>query len=250
MVPRHVKGLLVTCAISVSHVAQCVARMEAALSQLGQAAGAAAVLALACDAEFQALDVRALQAVLIAEGNQLHYYTDLPAAHPDFAAIQELSLRGAARGFPDWSYRPDRPVTRGEWAQMMVAALDLWPSVTAHHFDDVPPSHPAFVALETLYDLGARSGAKIVTWESRMKVWCSGTTGYIFTAKPDEDVRIAEAVRMLELTLGTSAIERGGLGEAAELLTRGKAARLLGHRRFPAAPVAALAMTSEGSAHR
>ena len=95
------------------------------------------------------------------------------------------------------TFRPDRLLTRGEWAQMLAASFELWPSVTAQHFDDVPSDHPGFIAFETLYDHGARRGIQIVQFEGRQKVWCDDNLGYQFFARPDADITANEAWSML-----------------------------------------------------
>jgi hypothetical protein len=197
MVPREIEGLLVTCAISASHMAMCAVRMEPVWSQLGQAAGVAAALSCRERRSLQEIEPGSIQAEQIKDGCQLYYYMDVPPGHPGFAAIQRLTLRGAAGGYADWTYRPDRLLTRGEWAQMLAASFDLWPSVTAKHFDDVSPDHPAFVAIETLYDHGARRGIPIVPFEGRQKVWCDDNLGYLFFAHPAADITAKEAWSML-----------------------------------------------------
>ncbi|MFA7345598.1 MAG: FAD-dependent oxidoreductase [Terrimicrobiaceae bacterium] len=229
MVPRGIEGLLVTCAISVSHVAMAVVRMEPVWAQLGHAAGIAAALSCETKASFQELDVRAVQEQLLRDGCQLYYYTDLPPSHPAFAAAQRLSLRGVMSGFPDWTFRPERLLTRGEWARMLAAAFDLWPSVTANHFDDVPPEHPAFPAFETLYDYGARAGIPVVKFERHQKVWSDDTLGYRFFARPDDDIPSREASEMAEALARAMGRRTAGtrIGEEGEFLSRAEAAVLL-----------------------
>jgi len=231
LVPREVDGLIVACAVSVSHVAICVVRMEPVWAQLGQAAGIAAALCVQRRQQFREIDPALVQAEMLSSGCQLYYYTDVPATHAAFDAIQRLSLRGAARGFADWSFRPDRFVTRAEWAQMLVAAFALPPCVTAHHFDDVPPQHPAFIAYETLYDHGARAGKHLVTFERLQKVYCDDELGYLVYARPDADMTLTEALRMVGIiaSLDETALEqRAAFAKGGQLgFSRGDAARLL-----------------------
>lgn len=51
-------------------------------------------------------------------------------------AIHRLVENGVVNGYPDRTFRPDRDVTRGEFAKMMVAAFDLAPG-SGHPFRDV-----------------------------------------------------------------------------------------------------------------
>ena len=52
-------------------------------------------------------------------------FSDVPASHPYQQAIQTLSDRGIINGFPDDSFRPDSPVTRQQFAKMIVLTLGL-----------------------------------------------------------------------------------------------------------------------------
>ena len=231
LVPRQIEGLIVPCALSASHVAFSTVRMEPVWAQLGEAAGIAAAHVVKSGITFQALDPKLVQEERLVGGAQLYFYPDLEPEHPAFVAIQRLSLRGAARGYPDWSFRADRLVTRAEWAQMLVAGFDLAPSVTANHFDDVPPTHPAFIAFETLYDHGARVGKRIMTWERYQRVYCDDFLGYRFLVRPDADQSLIEAIRMLALVtdLSEEAIftRAAFLDRTGRWITRGTAARLL-----------------------
>jgi hypothetical protein len=247
LVPREIEGLIVTCAVSVSHVAICVVRMEPVWAQLGEAAGIAASLALASNQHFRDLDPSLVQAEMIASGSQLFYYRDVASNHPAFASIQRLSLRGSARGYPDWSYRPDRLITVRECVQMMVAAFALPPSITAHHFDDVPPTHPAFVAFETLYDHGARAGTHLVRFERLQKVYCDDNLGYLVYAHPEADATLSEVVRVAGFLAGLDPAEvfrrAEFLAPSSQWLSRGNAARLLDLLTNETNPVARIVET-------
>lgn len=231
LVPRDIEGLIVPCALSATHVAFSTVRMEPVWAQLGEAAGIAAAHVVRDRITFQTLDPRRVQEERIASGAQLCFYPDLEPGHPAFAAIQHLSLRGAARGYPDWSFRADRLITRAEWAQMLVTAFGLAPSVTANHFDDVPPTHPAFIAFETLYDHGARAGKRIMKWERYQRVYCDDFLGYRFFVRPDADQSLAEAIRMLALVADATEdavfTRAPFLDRSSRWLARGDAARLL-----------------------
>jgi len=82
IVPRHLKNLLVPCGFS----------------SLGKAAGFAAAQALREQTSVQHLYVPALQQQLIANGCSLTYVSDVPANHPDFAAVQWWGLQGGFHG--------------------------------------------------------------------------------------------------------------------------------------------------------
>jgi len=110
-------------------------------------------------------------AELVKQGCVLFFYTDLPGDAPGFEAVQKLSLLGAvtdnelhrlrangpATSLTDlnteaYRFRPNEPVTMGEFARMVVKGFQIPLSITAAHFSDVPRGHPAFKYVETLYD--------------------------------------------------------------------------------------------------
>lgn len=82
---------------------------------LGQAAGTAAALALTHELRVQEVPVDSLQARLLDQGATLIYVADVPPAHPDFAWVQQLALRGY---LPGWEARLEEPVSEAE--------LDAW----------------------------------------------------------------------------------------------------------------------------
>ena len=52
-------------------------------------------------------------------------FSDLPETHWAYPAIESLASRGIISGFPDGTYRPDSPVTRGQWDILLAKAADL-----------------------------------------------------------------------------------------------------------------------------
>ena len=62
--------------------------------------------------------------------------------------IQHLSDRRILSGYPDGNFRPDRPVTRAEFATVIDAAFATpTRSQSTRNFNDVPPSHWAISAI-------------------------------------------------------------------------------------------------------
>lgn len=71
---------------------------------------------------------RWLAAALAAAGGLLVLGAALPplpdlAGHPLHAAVAALAVRGVVAGFPDGTFRPNDPVTRGQLARLLVGAL-------------------------------------------------------------------------------------------------------------------------------
>lgn len=152
IVPKQVEGLLVPTALSATHVAFSAVRMDPTWTVLGQAAGVAAALSAKTGVSPRQLAVGKVQSELLRQKARLVFYWDLPLEHPAFEAIESLSLRGSFRGFPDRLFHPDAPLTRAQAAALIVNHFKLWPSVSGHHFQDVPYTHWAFRAVETLHD--------------------------------------------------------------------------------------------------
>lgn len=167
LVPVNREGLLVPVAISSSHVAMTSVRMEPVWSALGEAAGAAAVLALKKGLAFRAVPVPELQKRLLASGAKLFFYQDVDASMAHFAAIQKLSLLGAVDGDENYRFHPERPITVGELARLLVKGLGLPLSITGAHFRDAPRGHEAFKYIETLYDASTSSGQPFLPFEVR-----------------------------------------------------------------------------------
>lgn len=152
IVPRRVEGLLVPVALSATHVAFSAVRMDPTWMVLGQAAGTAAALAIRSHVDVRRLPVDVLQAELLRQKVRLMFFWDVPLDHPAFAAIQELSVAGVLRGYPDRLFRPDEALSRAEAAALLTRALEIWPSVSDLHFRDVPWTHWAVRDVETLFD--------------------------------------------------------------------------------------------------
>lgn len=49
-------------------------------------------------------------------------FTDVDAAHPYLESITEMRKAGVVEGYPDGSFRPDRTVTRAEFAKLLILA--------------------------------------------------------------------------------------------------------------------------------
>jgi len=107
MVPETVDGLLVPVAASTTHVAFSTVRLEPTWMAMGQAAGAAAHLALAARAEPRTVSPALLQRLLLTRDHVITYFTDIDRKHPAYAALQFFGARGF---FRDYRARADEPV--------------------------------------------------------------------------------------------------------------------------------------------
>ncbi|MEH2351000.1 MAG: S-layer homology domain-containing protein [Nostoc sp.] len=80
-------------------------------------------------------------------------FNDVPTNFWGKRFIDVLSSRSILKGFPDYSFRPNQPVNRAEFAAIVQKAFDQEPSKTAIAFQDVPTKFWATPAID-----GAISG--------------------------------------------------------------------------------------------
>lgn len=115
MVPERVDGLLAPVAASTTHVAFSTVRLEPTWMAMGEAAGAAAHLALAGGVEPRGVNVNRLQRLLLRGDHVITYFSDIDRKHPAYAALQYFGSKGF---FKDYRARADEAVdatTAREW---------------------------------------------------------------------------------------------------------------------------------------
>jgi hypothetical protein len=152
ILPKEIDGLLVPTAVSATHVAFAAIRLDPCWTVMGQAAGVAAALSAKGHISARDVSVEQVQRELLKQKSKLMFYWDLAADHPAFSAIQWLSVHRVVQGDPDRLFRPDKELSRADMALLVVAGLDVWPSVSNAHFTDVPYESGAFREIETLFD--------------------------------------------------------------------------------------------------
>lgn len=118
IVPLKVEGLLVPVPASATHIGFSTLRMEPCWMALGQAAGVAAGLSIEKKVPVRKVAPGDLQATLLQQKAVLIYYSDVPATHPHFVAVQHFGLRG---WLPDWQARPDDAVEEQDAARWITA---------------------------------------------------------------------------------------------------------------------------------
>jgi hypothetical protein len=99
IVPRGVENLLVTeKSVSVSNLINGATRLQPVVMQLGQAAGAAAAIAVEEGVPVREVSIRRVQSALLDAGGYIMPYIDLPKEHQHFAALQRIGATGILRG--------------------------------------------------------------------------------------------------------------------------------------------------------
>lgn len=102
IVPKEVDNLLLPVPVSGSHIGFSTLRMEPCWMALGQAAGAAASIAIDGKTSVQNVPVDQLQDRLIEEKATLYYYTNITPDAPDW---KEAQLKGLSGEKPGWEYK-------------------------------------------------------------------------------------------------------------------------------------------------
>ena len=94
LLPKKIENLLVSVAISSSHVGFCGIRLEPTWSALGQAAGLAAHLSIKNRISPSQINVSELQQLLINNKAKIIYISDVLADSPYFEAVQYFGNKG------------------------------------------------------------------------------------------------------------------------------------------------------------
>ena len=72
--------------------------------------------------------------------------------------INALVAKDIIKGYPDGTFKPDRPVTRAEFAALLNKAFDLQPTKAARKFKDVPTNYWAAAVIQKASQAGFIAG--------------------------------------------------------------------------------------------
>ncbi|PSB20535.1 S-layer homology domain-containing protein [Phormidesmis priestleyi ULC007] len=89
---------------------------------------------------------------------QVTAFSDVPTAYWAAPYIAELTQRGVLGGFPGGTFRPDKPVTRAEFADIVSKAFDQAKTRPALQFQDIASTHWASGSIETAVQTGFMNG--------------------------------------------------------------------------------------------
>ncbi len=109
LVPCEIDGLLVTTAVSATHVAYGTLRLEPIRMSFGQAAAAAAYWSILYGIPLRQVRPAWTQDKVLAQGSFVNWNPDVNAQTRHFVAINFLGARGV---FPEEEFRPDAGITR------------------------------------------------------------------------------------------------------------------------------------------
>lgn len=113
--PRGIDGFMaIEKSISVTHIVNGCTRLQPIVLLMGQAAGAAAAMAVRKGIEPKEANIRELQEFLIVRGVMLYPYEDLHVEDRIFVESQKLALSGVVFQNEDFQFRKDSPLN---WMQ-------------------------------------------------------------------------------------------------------------------------------------
>ncbi|MBW4683782.1 MAG: S-layer homology domain-containing protein [Komarekiella atlantica HA4396-MV6] len=97
-------------------------------------------------------------------------FNDVPENFWGRRFINVLSSRGILKGFPDYSFRPNQPVNRAEFAAILQKAFDQKLSKTTTAFRDVPVKFWANPAIDQALSTGFLKGYPNKTFKPQQKI--------------------------------------------------------------------------------
>ena len=118
MVPKTIDGLMVTTAVSATHIGYGTLRMEPVRMSMGQAAGVAAYYSISYCVDPRYVYPPWIQDKVLDQHAYIAWYSDVTPDTRHFKAIHFIGARGM---LPGEAFRPDDPLTLGD----AVAAMDL-----------------------------------------------------------------------------------------------------------------------------
>ncbi|MDQ5825725.1 MAG: S-layer homology domain-containing protein [Chloroflexota bacterium] len=122
-------------------------------------------------------------------------FSDVPLGSTYSAFVETAAGAGIVGGYPDGTFRPNEPVTRGQAVKMITVAANwgqAYPPVAT--FADIPSSHWAFGYVESAYRQGIINGYPDGTFRPQVgmtraqvsKVLTIATQPWLPRSKPDE----------------------------------------------------------------
>ncbi|MGH8929041.1 MAG: PQQ-dependent sugar dehydrogenase [Acidimicrobiia bacterium] len=85
-------------------------------------------------------------------------FSDVPAGAWFTGHVERLAEQGIATGYPDGTFRPGNPISRGEMAVLLMRALNESPAAYQGSFTDVPNGQFFTGAVERILQLGITVG--------------------------------------------------------------------------------------------
>jgi hypothetical protein len=166
LIPEQLDGLLAGAKnIGVTKIANGAYRLHPSEWNIGQAAGAAAALAIGEGVEVRQIRndpglMRKLQYHLVSQrGGPIYWWDDVPRDSNAWIAAQMMGAAGVMLGWDHLDFYPEQNVTRAEAAALIVREFGIAEVTDCHPtFTDVSCSHPYYRYVQALADRNVTAG--------------------------------------------------------------------------------------------
>ncbi|MEE0944580.1 MAG: S-layer homology domain-containing protein [Clostridia bacterium] len=155
-------------------------------------------------------------------------FTDISGS-PYAEAVNSLVEQGIVSGRGDGRYSPDEGLSRAEMVSIILRAYGSTEIEDIEKFNDVPPTHWAYMQIETAYQMGIVAGTTDVTFEPEAQVTFEQAVKMLVSAMkkdsqakklggwPDGYIAVAEEAEVL-----------GGVNSSkGQVISRGSMAQLV-----------------------
>lgn len=85
-------------------------------------------------------------------------FSDVPSGSTFYPFVRCLACRGIVNGYPDGTFRPSNPSTRGQTAKIVSNAAGLIDDPGPQRFQDIPPGSTFYTYTQRLANIGVVSG--------------------------------------------------------------------------------------------
>ena len=145
--------------IGQSRLASGATRLQPSTMNTGQAAGAIAATAVKKNIQPRQVNYKEVQQSLLDSKAILYPFTDVKPADPFFKQIETIALSGIMSGYADLTFGGKDGLTRAQAAVVLANAFK-WSLITpaTASFSDVPTTHWAYSAIETIKANGITTG--------------------------------------------------------------------------------------------
>lgn len=121
-------------------------------------------------------------------------FSDLPPSHWAYRDVMELVEENVLSGYPDGTFKPEKPVTRAEFTKFMVYGLGYQgiKSDSAGQFKDVPGDHWACGVISIAVDKGFAGGRPGGIFDPGGKITGAELASMLVRALPPEQGKVVQ----------------------------------------------------------
>ncbi|WP_341322064.1 S-layer homology domain-containing protein [Solibacillus sp. FSL H8-0523] len=111
-------------------------------------------------------------------------FKDVPMNSPNYRYIAALAEAGIINGYPDKTFKPKEPITRGQMAKILTLGFEFGVSTKLNHgFKDVSSKDGYAYFIQTLYDLNITKGKTAISYDPLNSVTRAQMATFIWRAE-------------------------------------------------------------------